>query len=214
MQVTGNNLQESSQQQIASNMRVRLVKISEQVVGLIADTHLSQADIGADRFLQDSELYYVAHNTNISSRVSICKQGAFRPSKWNQEDLTWLPSLTFYARGHLTHESVAIRKAAEFKSETRPYSILDRAKTRQVDHAKPESGGTNTALTVGYFRDILRSKDGRWAFPCSVAKPAGVAIWVYQICDCSSMFKQQLLFSDSSTSLLHPRAPRIAIMVP
>ena len=41
---------------------------------------------------------------------SICKQGAFRPSKWNQDDITWLPPLTFYARGRLTHEAVALRK--------------------------------------------------------------------------------------------------------
>ena len=111
---------------------------------------------------------------------SICKQGAFRPSKWNQDDITWLPPLTFYARGHLTHEAVALRKAAEYKSESRAFCVLTRAKTRQVDHAKPESGGTHTDLTTAYFRDILRSKDGRWAFRCSVAKPTGIAIWVYQ----------------------------------
>eukprot|EP00439_Symbiodinium_sp_Y106_P072924 s2038_g13.t1 len=63
--------------------RVCLVKISEQVAGLIADVHLNQAIIAADRFLPDSELYCVAHNTTFSSCVSICKQGAFRPSMWN-----------------------------------------------------------------------------------------------------------------------------------
>ena len=44
-----------------------------------------------------------------------------------------------------------------------------------MDRAKPESGGTHTDLTTAYFRDILRSKDGRWAFRCSVAKPTGIA---------------------------------------
>ena len=160
--------------------RVRLVKISDQVTGLITDVQLNYAIVAQDRFLPESELYYVAHNTNFSSCVSICKQGAFRPSKWNQDDVTWLPPLTFYARGHLTHESVALRKAAEYKSDARPFCILARAKARQVDHAKPESGGTHTDLTAAYFRDILRSKDGRWAFRCSVAKPTGIAIWVYQ----------------------------------
>ena len=75
--------------------RVRLVKISERVTGLIADIHLNQAIVSADRFLPESELYYVAHNTTYSSCVSICNQGAFRPSKWNQDDITWLPLLTF-----------------------------------------------------------------------------------------------------------------------
>ena len=160
--------------------RVRLVKISDQVTGLIADVQLNYAIVAQDRFLPESELYYVAHNTNFSSCVSICKQGAFRPSKWDQDDVTWFPPLTFYARGHLTHESVAFRKAAEYKSDARPSCILARAKTRQVGHAKPESGGTHTDLTTVYFRDILRSKDGHWAFRCSVAKPTGIAIWVYQ----------------------------------
>ena len=114
--------------------RVRLVKISERMTGLIADIHLNPAVVSADRFLPESELYYVAHNTTYSSCVSICKQGAFRPSKWNQDDITWLPPLTFYARGHLTHEPVALRKAAEYKSESRPFCVLARAKTRQVDH--------------------------------------------------------------------------------
>ena len=86
------------------------MKISEQVVGLIADAHLNQAIIAADRFLPESELYYVAHNTTFSSCVSICKQGAFRPSRWNQDDVTWLPPLTCYARGHLTNEGVALVK--------------------------------------------------------------------------------------------------------
>ena len=69
--------------------RVRLVKISDQVTGLIADVQLNYAIVAQDRFLPESELYYVAHNTNFSSCVSICKQGAFRPSKWNQDDVTW-----------------------------------------------------------------------------------------------------------------------------
>ena len=60
--------------------RVRLVKISEQVTGLVADIHLNQAIISAGRFLPESELYYVAHNTTYTSCVSICKQGAFRRS--------------------------------------------------------------------------------------------------------------------------------------
>eukprot|EP00439_Symbiodinium_sp_Y106_P029546 s562_g3.t1 len=38
--------------------RVRLVKISEQVTGLVADIHLNQAIISAGRFLPESELYY------------------------------------------------------------------------------------------------------------------------------------------------------------
>ena len=68
--------------------------------------------------------------------------------------------------------------AAEYKSDARPFCILAWSKTRQVDHAEPESGGTHTDLTTAYFRDILRSKDGHWAFRCSVARPTGIAIWV------------------------------------
>ena len=100
--------------------RVRLVKISDQVTGLIADAHLNQAVIDADRFLPESELYYVAHNTTFSSCVSICKQGAFLPSKWNQDEVTWVPPLTFCARGHLTMEGVALRVLFAFFPGLRP----------------------------------------------------------------------------------------------
>eukprot|EP00439_Symbiodinium_sp_Y106_P006252 s9832_g1.t1 len=39
--------------------RVRLVKISDQVTGLIADVQLNYAIVAQDRFLPESELYYV-----------------------------------------------------------------------------------------------------------------------------------------------------------
>ena len=93
------------------------------MTGLTTDVQLNYAIVAQDLFLPESELYYVAHNTNFSSCMSICKQGAFRPSKWNQDDVTRLPPLTFYARGHLVHESAAFRKAAEYKSDARPFYI-------------------------------------------------------------------------------------------
>ena len=59
--------------------RVRLVKISDQVTGLIADVQLNYAIVAQDRFLPESELYYVAHNTIFHLVCPFVNKGRFDP---------------------------------------------------------------------------------------------------------------------------------------
>eukprot|EP00439_Symbiodinium_sp_Y106_P080317 s5020_g19.t1 len=57
--------------------RARLLKITEQIVGLVAATSLEQSVISAERFLPESEPYYVARNTLLfgKQQSTIRKQG-------------------------------------------------------------------------------------------------------------------------------------------
>ena len=84
---------------------MRLIKISDGILGLVADMALDHAFINTDRFLAESEFYHVPHNTNFSAFVHILQQGHFGPSKRNKDDIKWLPSPPFYARGSLAHFS-------------------------------------------------------------------------------------------------------------
>ena len=69
--------------------------------------------------------------------------------------------------------------AAEYKSDARPFCILAWSKTRQVDHAEPESGGTHTDLTNSVLSRHFEIQ--RWPLGLPLAAlqgPLGIAIWV------------------------------------
>ena len=159
---------------------VRLVKLNEHWVGLVADLNLTHGIARLEPLRGDIQQYYVAHNTDWNAAAHILHQGIWRPSSFDRKDVAWAPSSTFYARGHLTDEQISMLQAAIHKSSHRPCCVLGPSIIREHTHVKPKSGGIPTDISASMFYDIVRAKDGRWAFRVSTSRPTGFAIREYQ----------------------------------
>ena len=154
-----------------------LTKLRSGAVALVAKLNLDHAVSKPASFGKRNTIYHIAHNTSIDSAAHIIRSGIFRPSKFQTQDITWMPGFTFYCRGHNSEITIAWSQASQYVSPSRPVCVLGVASLRQIGHVRPKSGGTHTDLVAGVFYDALRSKDGRWAFKSSVSKPIGLAIW-------------------------------------
>ena len=77
-------------------------------------------------------------------------------------------------------EKIDMLQAAIHKSSHRPCCVLGRSIIRQHTHVKPKSGGIPTDIAASMYYDIVRAKDGRWAFRISTSYPTGFAVWEYQ----------------------------------
>ena len=159
---------------------MRIIKLNENWVGLIADLHLTHGIARPEVLEGNVQRYYVAHNTDWNAAAHILHQGIWRPSSYDPRDVTWSPSSTFYARGHMYDEKIAMLQAATHKSSHRPCCVLGRSIIRQYTHVKPKSGGIPTDIAASMYYDIARAKDGRWAFRVSASYPTGFAVWEYQ----------------------------------
>ena len=106
---------------------VRLIKLNEHWVGLIADLSITH-DVARPELLGCSiQQYYIAHNTDWNAAAHILYQGLWRPSSFDPKDVTWSPSSTFYARGHVSDEKNSMLQAAIHKSNHRPCCVLGRS---------------------------------------------------------------------------------------
>ena len=159
---------------------MRIIKLNENWVGLIADLSLTHGIARPELLTGNVQRYYVAHNTDWNAAAHILHQGIWRPSSYNPRDVTWSPSSTFYARGHMYDEKIAMLQAAIQKSSHRPCCVLGRSIIRQHTHVKPKSGGIPTDIAASMYYDIVRAKDGRWPFRVSTSYPTGFAVWEYQ----------------------------------
>ena len=159
---------------------MRLIKLNENWVGLIADLNLTHGIARPELLTGNIQRCYVAHNTDWNAAAHILHQGIWRPSSYDLRDVTWSPSSTFYARGHMYDEKIAMLQAAIHKSSHRPCCVLGRSIIRQHTHVKPKSGGIPTDIAASMYYDIVRAKDGRWAFRVSASYPTGFAVWEYQ----------------------------------
>ena len=153
---------------------VRLIKLNEHWVGLIADLSITH-DVARPELLGCSvQQYYIAHNTDWNAATHILHQGLWRPSSFDPKDVTWSPSSTFYARGHVSDEKNSMLQAAIHKSNHRPCCVLGRSIIRQHTHVRLKSGGVPTDIAASMLYDIVRAKDGRWAFRVSASHPHGL----------------------------------------
>ena len=159
---------------------MRIIKLNENWVGLIADLNLTHGIARPELLTGNVQRYYIAHNTDWNAAAHILHQGIWRPSSYDPRDVTWSPSSTFYARGHMCDEKIAMLQAAIHKSSHRPCCVLGRSIIRQHSHVKPKSGGIPTDIAASMYYDIVRAKDGRWAFRVSTSYPTGFAVWEYQ----------------------------------
>ena len=143
---------------------VRLIKLNEHWVGLIADLHLTHG-IARHQLLQgSSQQYWIAHNTDFNAAAHILHQGIWTV-KLRPQDITWSPGSTFYARGHISDEKIALLQAAIQKSSHRTCCILGKSLVRQRKHVRPRSGGIHTDIAASVYYDVVRARDGRW-IPC------------------------------------------------
>ena len=159
---------------------VRLIKLNEHWVGLVVDLNITHGIARPVLLSGNIQQYYVAQNTDWNAAAHILRQGIWRPSSYDPNDVTWSPSTTFYARGHTYDEKIAMAQAAIHKSSRRPCCVLGRSIIRQHTHVKPKSGGIPTDIAASMYYDIARAKDGRWAFRASTSRPTGFAVWEYQ----------------------------------
>ena len=142
--------------------------------------------------------YAVGHNTASVPASAILYDGRIRPSSFDPQDPSWIPSMGYYARayafqsalGHNFSEALAsshlpkgLEMAARHSSKfsnvnaARCVSLIGLAASRQNAHTRIPQGGVSTDIIGSHFLDALRSRDGRWKFRSDLTKLLGVAAY-------------------------------------
>ena len=135
----------------------------------------------------------VAHNAPLDAASSILQTLEGRPSTFDADDEGWLPPLSFYARVHAdsrcmseprsTDTSVLLKLAQSLQvaakfgggASTRPLCVHGWAAVRQTAHKVVKNGGVHADIVTGYYHDLVRGADRRWAVRSSQFAVWGVA---------------------------------------
>ena len=157
---------------------VRLIKLNEHWVGLIADLRLMHG-IARPRLLQGSpQQYWIAHNTDFNAAAHILHQGIWRPS--NYDPRTSCGRLA----PHFTQgDTLVTRRSPCFRRLSRSPIIV-----HVVFWANPSCASARTyAPDQGAsIRISLQACIMMWCvqgmgngFRASTSRPSGFAIWEY-----------------------------------
>ncbi len=164
---------------------VKFVKCDKGQTGLMLEFNhcypeqRSSPSSGTHLFKSQNAPFWAAHNTDFTGAIRIMHDQMLRPSNFMLNDNKWLPSRSFYARGHPHSEEEAVRSASKFGGihSSRPICVMAKIGMRQLQHFSISHGGVPADGIASHFVDAYRSKDKRYGFRSSSALPVGLAIF-------------------------------------